>query len=92
MFTRLTCTINTHIPPTYVVHYRMALLTHLRWKVVAQPGWAAPSMSCGFLAPCLYHATWHDVTEGAAAARWEKRFRICGRLERCMVHWSRNII
>ena len=50
---------------TYTTVSRLALLTRLRWGSIAWPGWAALSMWHGFLAPGLYHAVWHNVTEGA---------------------------
>ena len=34
-------------------------------RTAVKPGRAAPSMPYGFLSPCLYHAVWHDMTEGA---------------------------
>ena len=35
-------------------------------RFAVTPGRAAPPMTHGVLTPCLYHALWHDSTEGAA--------------------------
>ena len=36
-----------------------------RMGLFVGPGWAAPSMPHGVLAPFLHHPAWHGITEGA---------------------------
>ena len=40
-----------------------------RMGLFVGPGWAAPSMPHGVLAPFLHHPAWHGITEGAGGAQ-----------------------
>ena len=63
-------------------------------RTAVKPGRAAPSMPYGFLSPCLYHAVWHDMTEGAvpAAPYTLSPLKLVGKLQvKFGVYWNRTV-